>query len=1084
MIRPARLLASLAATLALASAISYVLYAKAEADPRTTQLAVRDSSKAEADDPNYPLEKLPVFSRAVHYVHENYVDPARIDAKQMVVSALDMVEKTVAEVMVDGDAKSGKLTLTVGGSSRPVDISGVKTIFDVRMVMGDVMTFIQQHLVAHKNLREIEYAATNGMLSTLDPHSVLLDPKMFKEMRLQTKGEFGGLGFVIAMRDGNLTVVRVLKNTPAQKAGIRPKDVITKIGEQSTVNMDLQDAVDRLRGRPATRVAITVQRPVWPEAKRFDLAREIINVETVPQAKLLANNVGYVKLSQFSANTTRDLAAAIAAQKAQAGGSLRGLVLDLRGNPGGLLEQAINVSDLFLSEGVIVKTVGGGNTHEVKEAHADRDDQVSLPLVVIVNNSSASASEIVAGALKNNNRALVIGRQTFGKGSVQVLYDFSDPTRPNDDAALKLTIAQYLTPGDVSIQEVGVTPDVLLLPGRALKDAVNYFAPPRMLGEVDLDKHFSNPGDATLSQAELDKRAAERRNRTEKAALELRYLLDEKEDQVAKAMKADEKREAALRAHGEAGVDSAELTPEQQEDEDADANPDELVEDYQIRFARDLLARAPFTDRPRLLEAAKGFVAERRNDEEARLKAKLEALGVNWGSGPSQGTPRALVTVSPPPGKRVVAGETTPWTVTIENQGDGPFRRLRAWTLVDKTPLLDRREFVFGQVNPGEKRSWTVPLKPPKGMDSRHDDVKVHFEEEGGRAPADVTTSLDVVETQKPVFAFSTQVEDETGGNGDGLVQRGEEITLRVDVKNEGQGASGDKTYVSLKSLGDEKVFIKKGRVVLGTIKAGEVKSALLQLEVKKGLKADQMPLRVMVVDEKLDEYVTEKLEIPVAAEGKPRVAATGFMRVKVPQLTLAAGASAESAAIAVAKRGAVMAASGRVGDLVRLEWAKGRFGWAPASDVEPVPSAKASAQAALAAAEVWQREPPRITLTPNPALGAPVVDGEKLHVEGSAAVPPGVVGARTRLRDVFIFANEQKVFFKVVPEAGGATRVDFSADVPLKPGNNVITVFAREDEEFQARRTFYVNRRGAAEVAQGVQSTPSDGRAPQPQRP
>jgi carboxyl-terminal processing protease len=368
-------------------------------------------------------------------------------------------------------------------------------------------------------------------------------------------------------------------------------------------------------------------------------------------------------------------------------------------------------------------------------------------------------------------------------------------------------------------------------------------------------------------------------------------------------------------------------------------------------------------------------------------------------------------------------------------------------------------------------------------MDSRHDEVKLHFEEEGGRAPADAVTALDVIESPKPIFAFSTQVEDEVGGNGDGLAQRGEEITLRVDVKNEGQGPSGDKTYVALKNLGDEKVFIKKGRIVLGTLKPGEVKSALLQLEVKKGLKQDQMPLRVMIVDEKLDEYVTERLEIPIAAEGKPRVASAGMMRVKAPQVTLATGASAESPAIAVAKRGVVMPAAGRVGDLVRVEWAKGRFGWAPAAELEPAQGPRSAAAAAAAGTEVWQREPPRITIAPNPALGAPVVDGEKLHLEGSAAVPPGIVGARTRLRDVFIFANEQKVFFKVVPESGGATRVDFSADVPLKPGNNVVTIFAREDEEFQARRTFYVNRRGSAEVAQGVQSVQGEPRGQQ-QRP
>ena len=1073
--RPARLLASLALALAAGAGATYaVAHSRAGGEPQNlVRLAARDphqaaafssSSGTSAEDANYPLDSLPVFSRAIHYVAENYVEPKRIDPKAMVAAALDGIEKTVAEVMVEGDATSGRVTLTVGAASRPLDLSGVDSIYKVRTVMGEAVTFIQQHLVAHKNLREIEYAATNGMLSTLDPHSVLLEPKMFREMRLQTKGEFGGLGFVIAMRDGNLTVVRVLKNTPAQRSGIRAKDLITKIGEQSTVNLDLQDAVDRLRGKPASHVAISVQRAGWPEAKRFDMARELISVETVPQQKLLAGGVGYVKLSQFSSNTTRDLAAAIAQQKGQNGGNLRGLVLDLRGNPGGLLEQSISVSDLFLSEGVIVKTVGEGmKMHEVKEAHGDRDDLTSLPLVVIVNNSSASASEIVAGALKNNNRALVIGRQTFGKGSVQVLYDFSDPARPSEESALKLTIAQYLTPGDVSIQEVGVTPDVLLLPGRALKDAVNYFAPPRMMGEVDLEKHFSNPADSTLSQSEAQRRADERKNRTEKAALELRYLLDEKEDLLAKAMKADEKREAAARAHGEAGVD--ELTPEQQEDEDLDANPDELVEDYQIRFARDLLARAPFADRPRLLEASRGFVGERRGEEDARLLARLGALGVDWSAGPVQGTPRPVVTVSPAPGKGIAAGDTLSWTVTVENRGDGPLRRLRAWTLVDKAPLLDRREFVFGLVKPGEKRSWTVPVKLPKGLDSRHDEVRLHFEDEGGRAPVDAVTALDLVEIPKPFFAFSSQVIDETG-NGDGLVQRGEDVSLRVDVKNEGPGPTSDKTYVSLKNLGDEKVFIKKGRAVLGAMKPGEVKSALLQIEVKKGLKGETMPLRVQVVDEKLEEFVSERLEFPLAAEGRPHTVSPAAVRVTAGEAALRTGASAEALPIAVAKKGAVLPALGRFGEFVKVEWQKGRTAFARAGDVESAPAK--SVPATLAAAEVWQRQPPRITVAlPDTSRGAPVVTGEKLRLEGSAVVPTGAGGIVNKLRDVFVYANDQKVFFKVVPESGASGKLDFAADVPLKPGNNAITIFAREDDEFQTRRTILVHRRGAGEVAQ-----------------
>ncbi|HYG68241.1 MAG TPA: S41 family peptidase, partial [Anaeromyxobacteraceae bacterium] len=332
-------------------------------------------------------------------------------------------------------------------------------------------------------------------------------------------------------------------------------------------------------------------------------------------------NVGYVRLSQFSANTTRDLTAAIAQQRAEAGGKLAGFVLDLRGNPGGLLEQAVEVSDLFLGDGVIVKTVGEGRRmHQVTKASSDPGDLTTLPLVVLVNNSSASASEIVAGALKNNDRALVVGRTTFGKGSVQVLYDFNEPGPDGNEAALKLTIAQYLTPGDISIQETGITPDVLLLPGRALKESVNAFAPPRMMGEADLDRHFTN-GEKQSDPVEGSADAAKPK-RVEKAPLELRYLLSESEDALAKKLKS----EAARPPH----EDGLELTPEQQEDEESEANPDEFVEDFQIRFARELLGRGGFPTRTKQMESAKAFVAERKAEESKRLEKALAALGVDW----------------------------------------------------------------------------------------------------------------------------------------------------------------------------------------------------------------------------------------------------------------------------------------------------------------------------------------------------------------------------------------------------------------------------------------------------------------------
>ncbi len=1051
---PARALALLAssATTGLPAAPSSA--SLGHADDLAASLSGATQGKGATAAEDYRLDRLPILGFVFSKVHQAYVDPTRIDPKAMVVAALDSVERTVAEVMVKGDAKSDKLTVTVGSATRDFALKDVDTIWNARLLLGEVMGFVQENLVAHEDLREIEYAAAAGVLSTLDPHSVVLEPKYFRDMKTQTRGEFGGIGFAIAMRDGNLTVVRVFKNTPAQKAGIRSKDIIARIGEQSTINMDVQDAVERLRGKPGTPVTITVARTAWPEPRRLQLTRDTISVETIPQAKLLDQGVGYLRYTTFARNGTREIHKAILQQRERAGGRLKGLILDLRGNPGGLLDEAVELSDLFLSEGVIVKTVSDGaqRQREVREATSDPKDLAGLPLVVLVNGSSASASEIVAGALKNNGRALIVGRPTFGKGSVQTLFDFSEPGRPTEDAALKLTIAQYLTPGDVSIQEVGIIPDVALLPGRALKDQINVFAPPRAMGEADLDRHLSNLGGAKA--ADLKKR------RAEKSPLELRYLLDEKEDAVARALK----REAARDAHGE----EAALSAEQQEDEEIDADPDQVKEDFQIRFARDLLARAPFPDRARLLEAAGGLVGERRAEEEKRLEARLGQLGVDWSAphGTTTGAPRAVVTVTPPAGRAQKAGEVVQWTVTVENRGDAPFRRLRAWTVDEKNFFLDRREFVFGTVRPGERKSWSVPLKLPRSFDSRRDEVTFHFEDDQGKAPADVLTSLDVVEVPRPLFAYSLQVDDRKGGNGDGLPARGETFTVRIDVRNVGPGVSGDKTYVLLKNLGDEKLFIKKGREVVGALKPGESRAASMEIELKPGAGAS-LPFRVQVIDEKSGEYLSQKLDLPVAPGSEKVAVESGGVRVEGAEVVIRGGASATAGVVATARKGLVLPLTGSANGFRRVEWTRGRFGFVASADVTTSRSPGTGG-----AVEAWQHEPPRITLSPDPARGAPVVEADTFRLAGSALLPPSA-DPDARLRDVYVFVNDEKVFFRVVPDAANGSastrgRLDFTTDLPLKPGQNVVTVFAREDQELQSRRSVVIFRKGGANVAEG----------------
>ena len=298
-----------------------------------------------------------------------------------------------------------------------------------------------------------------GMLHTLDPHSVFLSPDAYRDMNVQTSGAFGGLGIVIAVRDQQLTVMRPMPGTPAERAGIKRFDRIVKIENESTLNMPLEDAVRRLRGDPETPVTLWLVREGedgWTEPKPFPLMREIIKVRSV-ESQGLDGDVLYVKVKNFQSSTTDEVSAAL--QKHDGIDTLKGLVLDLRGNPGGLLDQSVKLADLFLEEGVLVETVGFSEGKEERLAVA-KGTEPPYPIVVLVNGSSASASEILAGALKNHKRAVIVGQQSFGKGSVQLVFPEVTPEK----AALKLTIAQYLTPGSISIQGVGITPDIELDP--------------------------------------------------------------------------------------------------------------------------------------------------------------------------------------------------------------------------------------------------------------------------------------------------------------------------------------------------------------------------------------------------------------------------------------------------------------------------------------------------------------------------------------------------------------------------------------------------------------------------------------------
>jgi carboxyl-terminal processing protease len=322
--------------------------------------------------------------------------------------------------------------------------------------------------------------AIQGMVRSLDPHSSFLPPEAFEELQVDTHGEFGGIGIVITVKDGILTVVSPIEGTPAYKAGIQAGDKIIKVDDESTQEMELWEAVKKMRGKQGTSVVITIMREKEPEPIDFILIRDIIPIESV-KSLMLRPGYGYIWITNFRDNTTDDIIKAVKAFEKQPE-PLKGLILDLRDNPGGLLNQAITTADLFLDKGKIVSIKGRLEKHTKSYEARTKGTLPKYPMVVLINGGSASASEIVAGALQDNKRALILGTVSFGKGSVQTVEAL------RDGYGLKYTIALYYTPSDRSIQAQGIEPDVLVK--QRWMDENETQADDTRLKEKDLKNHL------------------------------------------------------------------------------------------------------------------------------------------------------------------------------------------------------------------------------------------------------------------------------------------------------------------------------------------------------------------------------------------------------------------------------------------------------------------------------------------------------------------------------------------------------------------------------------------------------------------
>jgi len=389
--------------------------------------------------------------------------------------------------------------LAFGGASNVQAVA--RESYENLEIFTNILAIVQKNYVDQVSTKQLIEGAINGMLTSLDPHSAYLTPDLYRELQVDTQGSFGGLGIEITVKNGILTVVSPIEDTPAFRAGIKPGDQILKIEGEFTKDMSLVEAVKKMRGPKGTKVNLTLRREGVNELIEVPVMREVIQIQSV-KSRALDKGYGYVRITQFQERTDEDLEKAVDKIAKQNEGKLEGLVLDLRNNPGGLLTQAVRVSDLFLDSGMIVYTDGRLESQKQRYYAHKRKSRVECPMVVLVNGGSASAAEIVAGALQDHRRALILGTQTFGKGSVQTILPLGD------NSALRLTTARYYTPRGRSIQATGITPDIIMTNEVAVASAKGAGSPNEngdFLREENLRGHFNQPkGDKSGDDAKPD----------------------------------------------------------------------------------------------------------------------------------------------------------------------------------------------------------------------------------------------------------------------------------------------------------------------------------------------------------------------------------------------------------------------------------------------------------------------------------------------------------------------------------------------------------------------------------------------------
>ena len=754
-------------------------------------------------DRKYNGQSIKTAEGALNLVNKFYVDKSRVDYAEMLKKGVSSLETLLDDVLVEfPQEQNGTFDVYVNQKAKSFSEKKSPSSNDVTTTLGQVVSFVLSNTEAEESaVKNIEYSISDSMLKVLDPHSAMIPPDVYREFLIDTEGSFGGLGIVVGIRDGQLTVISPIEGTPAYRSGIKTKDRIVQIENESTINMPLLEAVGKLRGKKGSRVNLLISRKSFSKPRKFSIVRDTIKIESV-EAFDLTDNILYLKIRNFQKNTSSDLKKEIKKRSYV----IKGIILDLRGNPGGLLSEAEKVADVFLSSGTIMTTKARdySKTYSAKSKQPEYDGKV----IVLVNQGSASASEIVAGALKNNKRALVVGKRSFGKGSVQKIFEF------DDGGALKLTIAKYLTPGDISIQDRGITPDIFLQGSSITKEKIVYNPLPEKKKEGLQQPYIPTP------------------------LFTIKY------------------------------IDDSLVPPEEDEEE---IQPDEsltktqklekLKNDFHVKLSSRLL-----------LAQTKGQVYAMATDfSEEQLKeirTRIEDAGIDWSDGETKNLSISVQTV--PPKTVFQAGEENFLEIKVTNSGTAPIHRLSAVTDCENR-IYSGEELLFGKLLPGQSKSSKVKFSVPKWLTTREDNLKLVFKSSGDLTFTEEKLLVKTVADKRPVYSHNHEIVDDgrfgSRGNGNGRAELEETVVLNVKLKNTGYGTS-EKTVATLKNLSGDNVFLEKGRIELEDFRPGEVRFASFRFRQSGG--GGETEFELLVMDEDFREAKKQKIKLPVFEQERP----------------------------------------------------------------------------------------------------------------------------------------------------------------------------------------------------------------------